>query len=204
MPGANGVFLLAPLGGAAGERIAAVQREFDPKLASESPPHVTLIGSSGTGPIDPGVSPDALRTALAPVIAAVAPLELPFGRPERFPGTNVVALPLSPYGPLRELHDRIAEALARARIPTARGRFTFTPHATLSFYPTLAPARLRAVLALRFPEPARVDRVEASYTRAPQPAVRWWAAALGTPLGASNDMPNGSPGAGAPGSAQPR
>lgn len=182
MPGANGVFVLAPIGGDAGERIAAVQRRFDPKLAAESPPHVTMVGSSGVGPIDPGASRDRLREALAPVIAGAEPLTLPFGRPERFPGTNVVALPLSPHGPIRELHDRMVEALARAHIPTARGRFTFTPHATLSFYPTLAPAQLRELLAMRFDEPARVEEVEVSYTRAPQPAVRWWAATLSGPL----------------------
>ncbi|GJG86992.1 hypothetical protein tb265_21730 [Gemmatimonadetes bacterium T265] len=179
MPGANGVFVLAPLGGAAGERIAAIQREYDPKLAAESAPHVTLVGSSGTGPIDPSASPAAVRDALAPVLAAARPLALPFGVPERFPGTNVIALPLSPHGPVRELHDRIVEALARSRIPTAPGRFTFTPHATLSFYPTLAPGRARELLALRFAEPALVDRVEVSHTRAPQRPVTWFAVPLG-------------------------
>ncbi len=179
MPGANGVFVIAPLGGTAGARIAAVQRRYDPKLAGESAPHVTLVGSSGVGPIDPGVPRERVREALAPAFAASGPLVLPFGVPERFPGTTVVALPLSPHGPLRELHDRIVDALARGRIPTARGRFTFTPHATLSFYPTLTHVALRELLALRFAEPATVDHVEVSYTRAPQPAVRWFDVQLG-------------------------
>ena len=181
MPGAHGTFVLAAIGGEAGERITAVQRRFDPKLAAESVPHVTLVGSSGVGPIDPGVSRDRIRAALEPVVAAAAPLTLPFGRPERFPGTNVIALPLSPHGALRVLHDRIVDALARAGIPTARGRFTFTPHATLSFYPTLSPSSVRALLAMRFAEPGIIDEVEVSYTRAPQRPERWWAARLGTP-----------------------
>lgn len=179
MPGAHGIFVLAPLGGPVGERIAGIQRRYDPKLAAESEPHVTLVGSSGVGPIDPSVSQERLREALAPVLAAVEPLVLPFGVPERFPGTNVIALPLSPHGPLRGLHDRIVDALARNRIPTARGRFTFTPHATLSFYPTLGAERVRELLALRFVDRAVVDRVEVSYTRAPQRAVRWEEVMLG-------------------------
>jgi len=47
----SGIFLIAELDGAIGERIHAIQKRFDPKLAAESPPHVTLIGSSGAGPI---------------------------------------------------------------------------------------------------------------------------------------------------------
>ncbi len=193
MPGANGVFVIAPVGGASSDRIAAVQRRYDTKVAGESVPHVTLIGSSGAGPIDPGVDPGLVREALAPVVAAAGPLVLPFGRPERFPGTNVVALPLSPHGPLRAFHDRIVEALARHRIPTARARFTFTPHATLSFYPTLTPGELRELLALRFAEPAVIDRVEVSYTRAPQPAVRWAEWRLGVGAGEGRAPPTRDP-----------
>ena len=185
MPGANGVFIIAPVMGPTRERIAAIQRQYDPKLAGESAPHVTLIGSSGTGPIDPGTSPAHIREVLEPVLAAAEPLLLPFSRPERFPGTNVVALPLAPYGPIRALHDRIADALARGGIATARGRFTFTPHATLSFYPTLPAHRVRELLALRFADVAVLDRVEVSYTRAPQRPVTWWE----RPLGAVSETP---------------
>ncbi|HEY0777911.1 MAG TPA: 2'-5' RNA ligase family protein [Gemmatirosa sp.] len=179
MPGANGVFIIAPVAGPASARIAEVQRRYDAKLAAESAPHVTLVGSSGTGPIDPGVSRERVRVLLEPVLADAHPLVLPFGAPERFPGTNVVALPLSPHGPIRELHDRIVDALARGGIPTARGRFTFTPHATLSFYPTLPPARLRELLAMRFADPAVLEQIEVSYTKAPQPPVTWWVRKLG-------------------------
>lgn len=202
MPGANGVFVIAPLGGAAAARIAALQRRYDPKLAGESPPHVTLVGSSGAGPIAPTASRAAVEAALAPVLAAAAPLALPFGRPERFPGTNVVALPLSPHGPLRTLHDQLVAALAAHGVPRARGRFTFTPHATLSFYPTLAPAALRALLAERFDEPAVIDRVEVSYTRSPQPPVRWFEVALGGPAPGAQ-LPGGPAGGRLPQPGQP-
>ena len=37
--------------GAAGERILALQRRYDPKLAAMGLPHVTLAGSSGVGPV---------------------------------------------------------------------------------------------------------------------------------------------------------
>jgi 2'-5' RNA ligase len=170
MPGAHGIFVLAPIGGEAGERIRAIQAEYDPKLARESPPHVTLAGSSGVGPILPDTTRERVREALGAVAAASPPLTLPFERPHRFMQTNIVVLPLDPHGLLRQLHDRIAAS----GLPFARPRFTFTPHATLSFYPTLAPARLRALLAVRIEAPAVIDRLLISYTRSPQPAVNWF------------------------------
>ncbi len=175
MPGAHGIFLLAPIGGEAGTRIAELQARFDPKLARESPPHVTLAGSSGVGPILPDTTREQLRAALAPIAAAASPLALRFQPPHRFMQTNIVVLPLDPHGALRALHDRIA----RSGLRFGRARFTFTPHATLSFYPTLAPAALRELLAVRIDAPAIIDRLVVSYTRAPQPAVTWMELALG-------------------------
>ncbi len=168
MPGANGTFILAELGGEAGARIRALQERFDPKLARESPPHVTIAGSSGLGVIPPDVPRARVLELLAPVGADTPALVLPFGPPERFPGTNIVVLPLDPHGPIRQLHDRIA----RSGLPFARAKFTFTPHATLSFYPTLEPAAFRELLAVRVREPAVIDRLVVSYTRSPQPPVR--------------------------------
>ena len=129
MPGANGIFVLSEIGGPLGERIRDVQRRFDPKLARETPPHVTLVGSSGVGPIVPSTPVERIRDALKPIADTTPVLELPFERPHRFMQTNIVVLPLDPHGPLRRLHDRIA----RSGLPFARAKFTFTPHATLSF-----------------------------------------------------------------------
>ena len=56
----SGIFVLAPIHGPTGERIAEVQAEFDPKLARLGPPHVTLAGSSGMGPILAGTPVEQL------------------------------------------------------------------------------------------------------------------------------------------------
>lgn len=174
MPGANGIFVLCELGGALGARVREVQRRYDPKLARETPPHVTLVGSSGVGVIVPSTPPAEIRAALGPIAASTPALELPVQRPHRFMSTNIVVLPLDPHGPLRQLHDRIA----RSGLTFARAKFTFTPHATLSFYPTLTPNALRELLAVRVREPAVIERLVVSYTRAPQPPVRWGEVAL--------------------------
>ena len=156
----GGIFVLAPLSGPAADQVRRVQLEYDPKLAAAYPPHVTLTGSSGVGPIHAGASVEALRRCLAPVVAATPPLTLPLGAPQRFMQTNIVSLPLSPHGPLRALHDRIA----RSGLSFAPARFTFTPHVTLNLYRSLSPDAARALLSIRIADPVILDRLVISAT----------------------------------------
>ena len=128
----NGIFITAELDGGVAARIRAVQERWDPKLAKELPPHITLIGSSGAGPISPDTPVDELRAAIEPVARATEPLTLAFGPPYRFIGREIVVLPLSPHGPLRALHEALkagrpvdvkisgiaADALGASRIGT--------------------------------------------------------------------------------------
>jgi 2'-5' RNA ligase len=161
----SGIFIIAELDGAIGERVHAIQERFDPKLAAESPPHVTLIGSSGAGPIPVGTKVGLLRSAIEPVAAATPPLALRFGPPMRFLQREIVVLPLDPHGPLRALHQRLKES----GIPFAPARWPFTPHCTLSFYPTLTQETLRPLLAVRESEIWTLRTLRVYLTREPQP-----------------------------------
>ncbi len=157
----SGIFVLAPIRGPMGERIAEVQAEFDPKLARLGPPHVTLAGSSGIGPVAANTTPDELRDRLAPIAERSAPIEIRFGAPTRFMQTEIVVLPLDPHGPLRALHEAIKTSGLRAAQP----RFFFTPHATLSLYREQSRDAMRTLLAMRFDEPATIDTIECYLTR---------------------------------------
>jgi 2'-5' RNA ligase len=161
----NGLFVFTRVEGPAADRIRELQRRYDPKLAAMHAPHLTLAGSSGVGPIVGSVPIEDIRTAMTRVASATQPLSLPFGPPKRFMQTEIVSLPLDPHGPLRELHDRIA----RSGLVFARARFTFTPHVTLSFYPTLTRERERELLALRIDEPAQFTTLTVSATDDPMP-----------------------------------
>lgn len=156
----GGIYLIASVGGPAAERILEIQRRYDPRSAREWPPHVTLAGSSGMGPIAPDTQVEELRERLAPIAADTPPMSLPFGAPIRFMQSNVVVLPLDPHGPLRALHERIKTSGLRFDPP----RHYFTPHATLSFYPELAPDRARELLRVRVTDPAEIGAIEAWYT----------------------------------------
>jgi hypothetical protein len=118
-----GLFVLAPIAGPAAAVIRELQERHDPRLATAFPPHVTLAGSSGVGPIRAGTSREAIERALGPVVESMEPLTLPFGRPQRFMQTDIISLPFDPHGPLRILHDRIA----RSGLVFEPARFTFTP-----------------------------------------------------------------------------
>lgn len=164
----NGIFIIAELGGEAGEAIRRINEKYDPKLARYKPPHVTITGSSGAGPIPGSIDPDLLRQRLEPVTQSTEPLSLRFGPPLRFLQTEIIVLPLDPHGPLRQLHDRIVSS----GLPFQRARFTFSPHATLSLYPTLTRETEKELLAVRVREPAIIDRLTVYHTLDPQPSIK--------------------------------
>lgn len=163
-----GIFVIAEIGGAAGDRIRDINERYDPRLARYKAPHVTIAGSSGVGPIPgpPVGGVNELREKLEPVTSNTAPLTLRFGPPLRFLQTEIIVLPLDPHGALRELHDRIATS----GVTFQPARFTFSPHCTLSLYPTLTRNSERELLAMRVTEPVLIDRITLYQTLDPQPS----------------------------------
>jgi 2'-5' RNA ligase len=153
--------VLAPITGAVGDRIARIQATYDPRLARLGPPHVTLTGSSGMGPIAADTTVDELRERLAPIAESTAPITVHFGRPTRFMQTEIVVLPLDPHGPLRTLHERIKTSGFRAAAP----RFFYTPHVTLSLYREQPESVRKELLSLRFEEPVIISELEVDLTR---------------------------------------
>ena len=156
----SGIIILSELRGPLRDRILDIQRRFDPRLAKGVPPHVTITGSSGIGPIATDTPPAKLRAALEPIARETQPMTLSFQRPMRFMQTNVVVLPLDPNGPLRALHERIMNSGLTYEQP----RFTFTPHVTLSFFRELSFADEREILRVHVDEPVTIDHISAHRT----------------------------------------
>jgi 2'-5' RNA ligase len=162
----NGIFILAELPTGIAERVRAINERYDPKLARYKPPHITLTGSSGAGPIPASVSPAELKAKLDPIAKTTPPLTLRFGVPQRFMQTDILVLPIDPHGAIRILHDR----LVTSGLPFTRARYTFSPHCTLSLYQSLDPSSVRELLKTRMPEPFVVDAIQVYHTRDPQPS----------------------------------
>ena len=157
----SGIFIIAPIRGPVGDRIAALQEEHDPRILKLGQPHVTVAGSSGMGPIAATTPIAELEERVGVIAAETAPISLQFGRPTRFMQTEIVVLPLDPHGPLRALHERIKTSGLRSAAP----RFFFTPHVTLTLYRQLPPNVLKSLLREQFDEPVMVDRLEAHLTQ---------------------------------------
>lgn len=152
-----GIIVMSELRGELARRVREIQQRFDPRMARELPPHITITGSSGMGPISPLTTDDELRRALAPIAAETAPITVHLEPPTRFMQSNVVVHLIDPNGPIRALHERIKDSGLAFEQP----RFTFTPHLTLSFYPELGRDRLRELLRCRITEPVVIDSIQA-------------------------------------------
>ena len=152
----NGIFVVAELTGPVRERVHALQKQFDPKLSRGTPPHITIAGSSGVGPLPLDTPVERIREALEPILTIVPPITVPFERPHRYMTTDIVVLPVDPHGPIRALH----ESIARSGLLFERSRHLFSPHCTLSFYKTLTPDVERRIMAVRVNEPATFDKLQ--------------------------------------------
>ena len=162
----NGIFILAELPAEIADRVREINERYDLKLSRYRPPHLTLTGSSGAGPIPPSVSVEEMRERLEPITRDTAPITLSFQPPQRFMQTNIIVLPLDPHGPLRILHDRIITS----GLPFTRARYTFSPHSTLSLYQSLDAKAIRELLKTRIPEPFLISAIQLYHTRDPQPS----------------------------------
>ena len=171
----SGIFIIAELSGSAQRVIRDVNERYDQKLARYKAPHVTITGSSGVGPVPASISVRELREKLEPVTSTTDPIEIAFGAPMRFMQSQIIVLPLDPHGPLRILHDRIATC----GLPFQPARFTFSPHCTLSLYPTLTRETERELLSVRITEPTVIDSITVYHTMDPQPAKKLMVLPLG-------------------------
>lgn len=162
----NGIFILAELPEAIAQQVRAINERYDPKLARYKPPHITLTGSSGAGPIPPSVPVEEMEKKLRPIAEGTEPLTLSFGPPQRFMQTDIMVLPINSHGPIRVLHDR----LITSGLPFTKARYTFSPHCTLSLYQSLDRDAIRELLRTRITEPFVISAIQLYHTRDPQPS----------------------------------
>jgi len=162
----DGIFILAELKGEAGRRLREINERYDPRLARYKPPHLTITGSSGVGPIPANTPVEELRAKLEPITSTTPPLELSLRPAQRFLQTNIIVLPLDHFGPLRELHDRIAGS----GLPFGRSRYTFSPHCTLSLYVTQPADAEQELLGTKIDDTVIIDSIQLFHTRDPQPS----------------------------------
>jgi 2'-5' RNA ligase len=162
----SGVFVTVEITGPAREKVLAVQSWADPRLANGTPPHVTIAGSSGAGPMPADTKAARIRELVEPIALDTAPITVQLERPHRFMQTDIIVLPIDPHGALRTLHERLRNCGLQFEQP----RFPFSPHVTLSFYPRLTAAVERRLMAVRVDDPVVLTKIAFYLTLDPQPA----------------------------------
>jgi hypothetical protein len=81
---------MCELAGPVADRIRALNARFDPRMAAELPPHITVGGSSGMGPVPSSTTDKELREKLTDVAQTTKPFAIHFQPPMRFMQSTVV------------------------------------------------------------------------------------------------------------------
>ncbi|MGH9886224.1 MAG: 2'-5' RNA ligase family protein, partial [bacterium] len=85
-----GIIVMSELKGDVADRLVELQRKYDPRMAAELPPHITITGSSGMGPIAPETSDADLARALETIAANTPCFQVRLEPPMRFMQSTVV------------------------------------------------------------------------------------------------------------------
>lgn len=134
--------------------IQALRKSFGTPTAL-LPVEVTLLGSSGAGPIPAGTPIQTIQKQIDLLFAHVTPWNVSFAGIRVFPNTAIAYL--APVD--RDGFDRIHAILRDSSIPHTESTFPFTPHCSLRSGPA-TPGELSKVLQHSFPmEPFNIDTI---------------------------------------------
>lgn len=132
-------------------RILELRRKWDPWRAS-MPVEITIAGSGGVGPLEPGQDPAWVFDVLGRLASDIGPLSVRFESVQRFAGTALFYLEPLPAEPLIGLHKAVAESGIRFK----PSNFPFVPHCTIANLRSPAQDGLQEVQTLAPPADAVV------------------------------------------------
>jgi 2'-5' RNA ligase len=135
--------------------VLAIRRRHRDEFRSALPAEITVAGSSGNGPLEPGQDPEHVLAVIDDIAATTPPIRAEFGPVLRFPGTDIFVFTLRDEVPLRDLHQRIATSGLRFR-PSP---FPFSPHCTLGSRSPVSDAEADQMLSLTPPGAFILDAV---------------------------------------------
>ena len=134
--------------------IQALRESFGTSTAL-LPVEITLLGSSGVGPIPAGTPIRVIKEQIDLLFAPIAPWNVSFAEIRAFPNTAIAYL--APVD--RNCFDRIHAILRASAIPHTESAFSFNPHCSLRSG-AATPEELLRVLKHSFPvEPFRIDTI---------------------------------------------
>jgi 2'-5' RNA ligase len=135
-------------------KVQALRESFGTPTAL-LPVEITLLGSSGVGPIPAGTSIRAIQEQIDFLFGRIAPWDVTFAGIRVFPETAIAYL--APVD--RSCFDRVHAMLRDSTLPHTESPFSYNPHCTLRSGPA-TPGELSRILEHPFPgEPFRIDTI---------------------------------------------
>jgi len=138
------VYIVLDLQGEAGEEVMSARRRFGYDYLGALPVEITVAGSGGVGSPRERGDPRRLFEALDSITKATPAIRGRFGKPHRFPETDIFVLPLEDPQPVLSLHERIKNC----GVAFEPSPFEFFPHCTLTQKPEPTEDEVQAVLAV--------------------------------------------------------
>lgn len=135
------------------ERVLSIRQHQRDEFRAVLPAEITVAGSGGVGPLDPGQDPDVVFAILERIAGETPPIEASFGSVIRFPQTDIFVLTLNDVRPLRALHERIAQSGICFK-PIV---YDFTPHCTLRSWSPVFENEAADLLSLQLTESFVLD-----------------------------------------------
>lgn len=127
-------------------RIQALREAFGTPTAL-LPVEITLLGSSGVGPIPAGTPIRVIQEQIDLLFAPIAPWDVSFSGIRVFPDTAIAYL--APVD--RCCFDRIHSMLRDSALPRTESEFPYNPHCSLRCGPA-TPVELSSILEQAFPK----------------------------------------------------
>jgi len=107
--------------------IHSIRAELGDDFQASMPNEITIVGSSGVGPVAQDQDPDEFFKAINEIAASTPPITVSFDKVHRFPGTDIVVMKLLDDSLIRSLHQRFVES----GIKFQDTDFAYEPHCTL-------------------------------------------------------------------------
>ena len=115
---------------------------------SRLPVEITVAGSSGIGPVPPGIEKNDTEKRLVSALSDLRPFPAQFQEIRRFPNTNIFYLAPQERGPF----DRIHDLLKASGIPFGTNPWPYNPHCTLRAGPMTDGFSAEDIFSISFPK----------------------------------------------------
>ena len=164
----NPTFIVIEFSGAIAEWVKGVRDKYEPGI-SHMPVEVTVAGSSGCGPINPGQSLESIVSIAKELLPSLKGKLAKFQKVSNFSGT-----PIHFLEPERSIFDEIHGKLIESGISFEESPFPYNPHISLKGFTPPTKQESEELLNLEVPkDPQPLHKLSVIEMKGMTPNVLW-------------------------------